>query len=72
MINTSIPALRTGIENSESEKMELLWKVEEKFMLDMDDESAVLHFQNLIDSSVNAVLPVVIDRLHNLAQYWRS
>lgn len=72
MINTSIPALRTGIENSEAEKMELLWKVEEKFMLDLNDEEAVLHFQNLIDSSVNAVLPVVIDRLHNLAQYWRS
>lgn len=72
MINTSIPALRTDIENNESEKMELLWKVEEKFMLDMNDEEAVLHFQNLIDSSVNAVLPVVIDRLHNLAQYWRS
>lgn len=72
MINTSIPALRTGVENSEAEKMELLWKVEEKFMLDLNDEEAVLHFQNLIDSSVNAVLPVVIDRLHNLAQYWRS
>lgn len=72
MINTSIPALCTSIENSEAEKMELLWKVEEKFMLDMNDEEAVLHFQNLIDSSVNAVLPVVIDRLHNLAQYWRS
>lgn len=72
MINTSIPALRTGVENSEAEKLELLWKVEEKFMLDMNDEEAVLHFQNLIDSSVNAVLPVVIDRLHNLAQYWRS
>lgn len=72
MINTSIPALRTSLENSEAEKMELLWKVKEKFMLDMTDEEAVLHFQNLIDSSVNAVLPVVIDRLHNLAQYWRS
>ncbi|TID28558.1 hypothetical protein CANINC_002431 [Pichia inconspicua] len=72
MINTSIPALRTSSENNETEKMELLWKVEEKFMLEMNDEEAVLHFQNLIDNSVNAVLPVVIDRLHNLAQYWRS
>lgn len=72
MINTSIPALKTTIENSESEKQELLWKVQEKFMLDMNDEEAVLHFQNLIDDSVNAVLPVVIDRLHNLAQYWRA
>lgn len=72
MINTSIPALFTSIENNESEKQELLWKVQEKFMLEMSDEEAVLHFQNLIDDSVNAVLPVVIDRLHSMAQYWRA
>lgn len=72
MINTSIPALFTSMENNESEKQELLWKVQEKFMLDMSDEEAVLHFQNLIDDSVNAVLPVVIDRLHSMAQYWRA
>lgn len=72
MINTSIPALFTNIESSEQEKQELLWKVEEKFMLDMSDEEAVLHFQTLIDDSVSAVLPVVIDRLHSMAQYWRA
>lgn len=72
MINTPIPALRTMDENSESEKMELIWKVQEKFMLNLDDEGAVLHFQRLIDDSVNAVYPVMIDRLHSMAQYWRS
>ncbi|VEU20102.1 DEKNAAC100932 [Brettanomyces naardenensis] len=72
MINTSIPALQTIDENNESEKLELIWKVQEKFMLDMNDEEAVLHFQRLIDGSVNALYPVVIDRLHSMAQYWRS
>lgn len=47
-------------------------KVKEKFCLDMSEEEAILHFQNLINDSVNALLPVVIDRLHNLAQYWRA
>lgn len=72
MINQSVPALRTVDENNESEKMELIWKVQEKFMLDLDDEEAVLHFQRLIDDSVNAFYPVVIDRLHSMAQYWRA
>lgn len=47
-------------------------KVQEKFCLDMTGEEAIIHFQNLINDSVNAFLPVVIDRLHSLAQYWRA
>lgn len=72
MINTSVPALRTIDPDNESEKMEIIWKVQEKFMLNLDDEGAVRHIQRLIDDSVNAVYPVVIDRLHSMAQYWRS
>lgn len=47
-------------------------KVEEKFCLEMSEEEAIVYFQNLINDSVNAFLPMVIDRLHNLAQYWRA
>lgn len=47
-------------------------KVQEKFCLEMSEEEAILHFQNLINDSVSAFLPVVIDRLHSLAQYWRA
>lgn len=47
-------------------------KMQEKFCLEMTEEEAILHFQNLINDSVNAFLPVVIDRLHSLAQYWRA
>ncbi|KAG7697980.1 hypothetical protein KL929_001157 [Ogataea haglerorum] len=75
MIDSSIPVLRTSGSNgmsNETEKFELIWKIQEKFMLELNDEEAVLHFQNLINDSVNAFLPVVIDRLHSLAQYWRA
>ncbi|SJM83495.1 probable Phosphatidylinositol 3-kinase VPS34 [Zygosaccharomyces bailii] len=47
-------------------------KVKERFNLDMSEEEATVHFQNLINDSVNALLPIVIDHLHNLAQYWRA
>lgn len=47
-------------------------KVMEKFAFDLSEEDATVHFQNLIKSSVNALIPLVIDHLHNLAQYWRT
>jgi len=71
MIDSSIPLLRTK-NSDEQEKTEIILKIQEKFMLELNDEDAVLHFQNLINDSVNAFLPVVIDRLHNLAQYWMA
>lgn len=47
-------------------------KVQEKLCLNMSEEEAITHFQVLINDSVSALLPVVIDRLHSLAQYWRA
>lgn len=44
----------------------------EKFQLELDEDEAILYMQNLINSSINALLPLVIDQLHNLAQYWRN
>lgn len=49
-----------------------VFKVKEKFCLDMSEEEAIIHFQTLINDSVSALLPMVIDRLHSLAQYWRA
>jgi phosphatidylinositol 3-kinase len=54
------------------ERDKAVLKVKEKFCLEMSEEEAMAHFQNLINDSVNAFLPMVIDRLHNFAQYWRS
>ncbi|KAI9706856.1 MAG: Phosphatidylinositol (PI) 3-kinase [Bogoriella megaspora] len=47
-------------------------KVMERFHLEMSEEEAERHFEGLIGDSVNAVLPVVIDRLHGLVQNWRA
>ncbi|GMG55938.1 unnamed protein product [Ambrosiozyma monospora] len=58
--------------SNEAEKLAIILKIKEKFMLELNDEEAVYHFQTLINDSISALLPVVIDRLHNLAQYWRA
>ncbi|KAG5363412.1 Phosphatidylinositol 3-kinase vps34 [Yarrowia sp. B02] len=54
------------------EKDKAVQKVRDRFCLEMSDEEAIVHFQNLINDSVSAFLPMVIDRLHSLAQYWRA
>lgn len=65
MLNANIPDIQI-------DPKRVVEKVEEKFALEMTEELAILHFQNLIIDSVNAFLPVVIDALHSLAQYWRA
>lgn len=65
MIDANIPDIK-------QDPFRAVEKVQEKFGLEMSEEEAIIHFQNLITDSVSAVLPVVIDRLHSLAQYWRA
>ncbi|KAG7193379.1 Phosphatidylinositol (PI) 3-kinase [Scheffersomyces spartinae] len=65
MVDANIPDIK-------ADPYRAVEKVQEKFGLEMSEEEAIIHFQNLISDSVSAVLPVVIDRLHSLAQYWRA
>lgn len=65
MTHSSIPDIAI-------EKDKTVLKVKEKFCLEMSEEEAIIHFRNLINDSVNAFLPMVIDRLHSFAQYWRN
>lgn len=65
MLNANIPDIQIDPKRA-------VEKVQDKFALEMTEEEAILHFQNLIIDSVNAFLPVVIDALHSLAQYWRA
>lgn len=46
-------------------------KVQDKFRLDLNDEEAVQFLQSLIDESVSAMFPVVVEQIHKFAQYWR-
>ncbi|KAF1808536.1 putative phosphoinositide 3-kinase [Eremomyces bilateralis CBS 781.70] len=47
-------------------------KIQERFHLELTEEEAIRHFDALIQDSVNAFMPVVIDRLHGLVQNWRA
>mmetsp|Transcript_3828 Transcript_3828/g.9667 ORF Transcript_3828/g.9667 Transcript_3828/m.9667 type:complete len:209 (+) Transcript_3828:166-792(+) len=47
-------------------------KVQEKFKLELSDEQAVKHMQDLIDQSVSAMFAQFVERIHSWAQYWRK
>ena len=47
-------------------------KVEERFCLQLSEDEAVAFFDNLINRSLEAWGPVVIDRLHQFTQGWKS
>ncbi|OCK82959.1 phosphatidylinositol 3-kinase-like protein [Lepidopterella palustris CBS 459.81] len=49
-----------------------VWKVQERLCLDLSEEDAIRHFEQLIETSSTAVMPVVIDRLHGFVQNWRA
>ncbi|XP_068641536.1 phosphatidylinositol 3-kinase, root isoform [Aristolochia californica] len=46
-------------------------KLQEKFRLDLDDEDSVHFFQDLINDSVSALFPQMVETIHRWAQYWR-
>ncbi|CAI5965258.1 unnamed protein product [Closterium sp. NIES-65] len=45
--------------------------LQQKFRLDLDDEAAVQFIQELINESVSALLPHMVETIHRWAQYWR-
>jgi phosphatidylinositol 3-kinase len=53
----------------------LFWKgidlLQQNFRLDLDDEEAIDFFQGLINESVTALFPQMVETIHRWAQYWR-
>ena len=45
----------------------VLAKIEEKFRLDLNDEQAEAFFANLINESVNAIAPRIMELAHQFA-----
>jgi phosphatidylinositol 3-kinase len=46
--------------------------VSEKLMLLLDEAKAIKSFEKLIDDSINALFPILMETLHKWAQYWRE
>lgn len=46
-------------------------KVEDNLKLNLTDEEAVQHLQNLLDISLTAVMPALVEQIHKIAQRFR-
>ncbi|KAK8939157.1 hypothetical protein KSP39_PZI011129 [Platanthera zijinensis] len=64
MAGSSIPDIASDPEKG-------ILKLQEKFRLDLDDEASVHFFQDLINDSVSALFPQMVETIHRWAQYWR-
>ncbi|KAB5560208.1 kinase-like domain-containing protein [Coniochaeta sp. 2T2.1] len=65
MVDANIPDIRL-----EPDKAVL--KVKERFALELSEEDAIRHLERIIDDNLNALVPVVIDKLHELVQAFRA
>lgn len=65
MVDASVPDI--ALEPDKAVK-----KVEDNLKLRMSDEEAVQHFQMLLDLSISAVMPALVEHLHKFTQYWRK
>jgi phosphatidylinositol 3-kinase len=61
-----------NIQDIKLEPDKAVLKVKERFHLEMSEEDAIGHFEQLIEDSANAIFPVVIDRLHGFVQNFRA
>lgn len=65
MVDANIPDIKI-------EPTRAVDQIRERFCLDMNEEDSLRGFQELLEESVKAFFPVLIDRVHNLAQYLRA
>ena len=86
MLDSSIPdiaierefALLKVKESNESKiqviscRFPLLWQLQEKFRFDLSEEEAVQFIQEMIQESVSALFPQMMETIHKWAQYWRK
>ncbi len=47
-------------------------KIQERFRLDLNDEEAIQYMSVLLDESMSAFFPQMMEQLHKVAQLWRS
>ncbi|KAF9429015.1 Phosphatidylinositol (PI) 3-kinase [Entomortierella beljakovae] len=62
MVSANIPDIKV-------EPDKAVWKVEERFQLNLTDDEAIKFFQNLINESVSAVIPQIAETIHGWAQW---
>ncbi|KAI1116716.1 phosphatidylinositol 3 [Nemania sp. NC0429] len=64
MVHANIPDIK-------AEPDKAVFKVKERFHLELNEEDAIRHLDRIMEDSLNGIMPVVIDRLHDFVQAFR-
>ncbi|KAI1504961.1 phosphatidylinositol 3 [Biscogniauxia marginata] len=64
MVHANIPDIK-------AEPDKAVFKVKERFHLELNEEDAIRELDRIMEDSLNGIMPVVIDRLHDLVQAFR-
>lgn len=64
MVDASIPDI--AFEQDKAVK-----KVESNLKMNLGDEPACEYLTHVLETSISSLMPVMIDHLHKLGQYWR-
>jgi len=64
MVHANIPDIK-------AEPDKAVFKVKERFHLELNEEEAIRHLDRIMEDSLNGIMPVVIDRLHDFVQAFR-
>ncbi|KAI1259867.1 phosphatidylinositol 3 [Xylariaceae sp. FL1019] len=64
MVHANIPDIK-------AEPDKAVFKVKERFHLELSEEDAINHLDGIMEDSLNGIMPVVIDRLHDFVQAFR-
>lgn len=65
MVHANIPDIK-------AEPDKAVFKVKERFHLELNEEDAIRHLDRIMEDSLNGIMPVVIDRLHDFVQAFRQ
>jgi phosphatidylinositol 3-kinase len=65
MVDANIPDIKL-------EPDKAVFKVKERFHLELSEEDAIRTLERIMDDNLNALVPVVIDKLHEIVQAFRA
>ncbi|KAK4453502.1 phosphatidylinositol 3-kinase catalytic subunit type 3 [Podospora aff. communis PSN243] len=65
MVDANIPDIKL-------EPDKAVQKVKERFHLELSEEDAIRTLERIMDDSLSALVPVVIDKLHEIVQHFRA
>jgi len=71
IINLFSLMVDSNVHDIRDDRDKAVYKVLENFQLNKSDEEAIAYFRDLINTSLNSMMPQMMENMHKVAQYFR-